>query len=903
MIRFITVFLVILATTPCFSQVKSANGNSKMTVWKKNGITICDSQGRSTKQNARIANLDDGSTVIVWEDTRNGYTDIFAQRFDSSGAKLWGESGIAVCKMLFNQTFPQIINAGKNQAIITWQDYRNEYSDIYAQKVNVEGRTLWGKDGIPVCKATANQLDPQIASDGSGGAIITWYDYRSGKGEDIYAQKISGTGSPEWQLDGIPVCVEPATQWYPQIISDGSGGAVICWDDKRSGYYDIYVQRLDPQGASLWPMNGIAICSAPENQEYCQIASTEGGTFTAAWQDYRNGNADAYAQKLDMDGKILWKINGIPVCNVVGNQEKPQIVGGQDPVIVWTDFRNGTGNSDIFCQKVSSAGNLLWDPIGNPVCEAPGNQGNPRICPDGSGGIIAAWQDQRGTSSAIFARKINKDGRAVWVPDGKTICNVKDSAEFPQVSLSKNGNAIIAWQDKRYGGLDLFVQSVSNIGMTNWRNNGVDVAIAYGSVTQQKPKITKSGKGEYIAVFEDYRNGFSNIYAQKFNNYGKLLWDREGIRICMTTSNQLNPEIVSDDDGGAIIVWEDSKAGFSQVYAQRVDLYGNLLWDENGILICQVEKDKKNPRIAKDTKSGAFIIWQDFRNSDDFPDIYGQRIDKNGSLLWGDDGVGVNKVEGSQANIKVDPDGEGGCVVTWVDYRKNINTPDIYAQKLSGNGRLIWEIAGLAVCRAPESQRNQNVATDGDIIIVWEDSGGGNYDIYAQKINKDGSVAWVCDGIPVCTAPFTQHEPKVINDGKGGAIITWEDYRNANWDIFTQRIDDEGKCEWEKDGVKISTAGGTQYSPKIVRSKDSSSIIVWEDYRNNKSYNIYSQMISGKGETLWGDDGIAVCSTDGGARNPEITDDNDGGAVIVWTDYRFGSYDIYAQRINEDQGK
>ncbi len=54
---------------------------------------------------------------------------------------------------------------------------------------------------------------------------------------------------------------------------------------------------------------------------------------------------------------------------------------------------------------------------------------------------------------------------------------------------------------------------------------------------------------------------------------------------------------------------------------------------------------------------------------------------------------------------------------------------------------------------------------------------------------------------------------------------------------------------------------------------------------------------------MWIKDGIAVCATDGGARNPQLVDDGYGGAVIVWTDYRYGSYDIYAQRINDIQNK
>jgi hypothetical protein len=38
----------------------------------------------------------------------------------------------------------------------------------------------WITDGVPVCTAAGDQEVPQITTDGSGGAIFTWSDYRAG---------------------------------------------------------------------------------------------------------------------------------------------------------------------------------------------------------------------------------------------------------------------------------------------------------------------------------------------------------------------------------------------------------------------------------------------------------------------------------------------------------------------------------------------------------------------------------------------------------------------------------------------------------------------------------------------------------------------------------------------------
>jgi hypothetical protein len=67
-----------------------------------------------------------------------------------------------------------------------WHDYRNSNYDIFVQRVNASGTPLWTPEGVGICVDDHDQSFPTVASDGSGGAIITWADPRSG-GNDIFA--------------------------------------------------------------------------------------------------------------------------------------------------------------------------------------------------------------------------------------------------------------------------------------------------------------------------------------------------------------------------------------------------------------------------------------------------------------------------------------------------------------------------------------------------------------------------------------------------------------------------------------------------------------------------------------------------------------------------------------------
>ncbi|MBI5709007.1 MAG: hypothetical protein HZC42_01710, partial [Candidatus Eisenbacteria bacterium] len=105
---------------------------------------------------------------------------------------------------------------------------------------------------LPLCTAANNQQYPTIVADGAGGAIVTWHDYRSGTSYDIYAQHVlaSGAVDPAWPANGRALCTAANNQYYPTIVADGAGGAIVTWYDLRSGTnWDIYAQHVLASGA------------------------------------------------------------------------------------------------------------------------------------------------------------------------------------------------------------------------------------------------------------------------------------------------------------------------------------------------------------------------------------------------------------------------------------------------------------------------------------------------------------------------------------------------------------------------------------------------------------------------------------------------------------------------------
>src|SRR6187397_365144 len=154
----------------------------------------------------------------------------------------------------------------------------------------VHAFALWTPNGVPLSTAVNVQQWPAITTDGAAGAIVAWYDKRNGNNFDIYVQRVNAMGQIMWALDGIALCVAAHDQINPTITSDGAGGAIVTWWDFRSGTdYDIYVQRVNAAGAVQWTANGVALCTALGDQDQIQIISVGSGGAISVCRDFRFG--------------------------------------------------------------------------------------------------------------------------------------------------------------------------------------------------------------------------------------------------------------------------------------------------------------------------------------------------------------------------------------------------------------------------------------------------------------------------------------------------------------------------------------------------------------------------------------------------------------------------------------
>ncbi|RJR30015.1 MAG: T9SS C-terminal target domain-containing protein [Candidatus Latescibacterota bacterium] len=457
----------------------------------------------------------------------------------------------------------------------------------------------WVTDGAAICVAAQNQQFPEMISDGAGGAIFAWHDYRSANG-DIYIQRVSSSGAPLWTANGVPLCTASGHQTFPNIVSDGAGGAVVAWVDMRSGTNDIYAQRVNASGIPQWTSNGVAVCTATGSQEFAAIASDGAGGAIIAWSDYRLGNWDIYAQRVNASGVAQWTYDGVVLCSASSSQAYPMVAsdGSGGAVVGWEDNRSGA--SDIYAQRVNASGAALWTSNGVAVCTATGTQNYAVIASDGAGGAIAAWTDYRGGGADIYAQRMNASGTAQWTSNGLAVCTAAGTQMRPAIDADGAGGAVVAWEDFRSGNIDTYAQRVNALGFVQWATQGVAVCTA--ASTQHYPAIISDGVGGAVVAWSDSRGGNYDIYAQRVNASGAVQWTANGVVLCSVVGDQGYPCIVPDGMGGAIVGWSDGRCGDSDVYGQSVDISGRV-----GVLAPEIRSVRDVPG---DQGGKVYLSWR-----------------------------------------------------------------------------------------------------------------------------------------------------------------------------------------------------------------------------------------------------------------------------------------------------
>jgi hypothetical protein len=711
-------------------------------------------------------------------------------------------------------------------------------------------------------------------------------------------------------------------QSRPDIAKTPTGNFIVVWMDYRSGgddeFADVYYQRYNSSGNPIGP--NVRVNDLPNYAGHSDpaVSANCAGNFVVVWEDYRNGkdDPDIYAQKFDPAGNPMdtnFRVND----DGPGHRQTEPAVAMDcwgDFVVTWRDERQlSTKGADIYAQRYyfpdSTFGYNFYvnDDVGDY------DQDHPKIACDSSGNFVITWEDYRSYSyyrTEIFAQRYNYTGTLLG--ENFTANKDIDTAEqkSPSVASDGLGNFVIAWEDGRNWGRDIYAQRYSFDGGELGSNFRVDDATLSD---QSEPDIAEDYSGRFAVCWRDDRNGSDgDVFMQRFNASGTAVGANIQANTDVSGAIQQTPSIAMDSSANMALVWEDYRNSSTQdlladVYAQRIDPFGSLQGSNFKVNADTASANQLSPAVATNGNNDFIVAWEDWRNISASKDVYAAAYNSSGTAMGSNFKVGTYAANGEETSPDVAMNRHGKFVVTWNvlfggysggDY-------DIYAQRFS-----FPNVSADTSFRVNDDTGNYYqfdpaAAMDsaGDFVIVWTDNRSGYYwDIFAQRYGPSGSALGSNFEVTSDPPSAEQSWPKVAMSATGSFVVVWEDDRDGNEDIYAQRYDGSGAAQGSNFKVNSPSASGDQKRPDVAMDYAGNFVVVWQDDRDHSTWgtDVYFRHYDSTGNPL--DVDLRVNDDAGNAdqSSPQVARDSAGNFVITWQDFRNDqyNYDVYAQRFD-----
>uniref|UniRef100_A0A7C4W8F9 T9SS type A sorting domain-containing protein n=1 Tax=candidate division WOR-3 bacterium TaxID=2052148 RepID=A0A7C4W8F9_UNCW3 len=509
-------------------------------------------------------------------------------------------------------------------------------------------------------------------------------------------------------------------------------------------------------------VNDDTIGGAP--QYYPAIVMDSSFNFYVIWEDFRASDYDndLYLQKLDLFGnKIGTNINLIedqPSRNiwnyVTGSGD---IAISKDKIIVvYPDGRRG--DVDIYCQFF----NLNLEPISPMIILNDDGQKVFQTFPKvaiAQNHYIFVWEDQREEKRTIYGQILDSNFNPISA--NFRISEITGYEQFQPAISAYCGSFIVTWTQKMDNRCYLYGRRFTKTGIPLGNSFPIFPFSAKNSF------CVMDKNGNFFVGGEEETGTYRNIYLVLFDSTGQQLTSPILINDTFPINWDRQPAIATlPDRRKSIIVWCDTREG-CKIYGQFIDSLGNPIG--SNFPISNLSPGQRTPKVALANETLYLAVWEDSREKN--PDIYAFHP------LRRDFKVNDDFASSIQDFMSVGIDELGNSLVIWMDYRNGTNDPDIYGQYFDNLGNKIGNNFRVNDDNEGNVQIFPFLAVNrkGKAVVVWRDNRDGNYNIYCQifdenrqrvgrnfRVNQEENTSW----------PFVS-----INDS-GDFIIGWEGGEN-----------------------------------------------------------------------------------------------------------------------------
>lgn len=843
----------------------------------------------------------------AYDSTFNGFNDVFISKFSNDGSLQWstflGGNSIDHGNAIACDSFDNVIVTGTTYSsgfptLNSYDNTHNGYNDIFISKFSNTGYLIWST----YLGGSANDHGQSVTVDSEDNIIITGYtdssDFpviNSNSGElisnsDIFVTKLNSEGSLIWSTHlggyendyGYDITVDNNDNIIITGITYSNDFPIINgFSFFISSYVDGFIVKLNKNGILLWStyLGG----NGDDNLNAVKVDSNEniiiiGDTYSSDFPIYNSnashnyGYQDVFITKVDKNGSLLWS-------TIIGGEYNDY---GKS---VYIDYFN-----NIIITGYTQSSNF---PTLNAFQRSNLGYFNCFIANFSSFGVLKSSTYFGGSGNYDTSNDIAIDKNNNIIITG----NTNDFSEFPStnsdlVSSSHNQacflTKFISLKKPIKFNSNYSIQSSNLLGGTFGNTYAKGVKIDHKKNTIIIGDTTASD----IAELNSYNNvysGFSDVFIAKYAKDSSLIWftylggksyDYSNAIAIDSKDNIVVTGYTKSTDFPTLNAYDDTKSisDSSDAFVSKFSKSGTLLWstylggfsdDYSQSLVVDSED---NIIVTGYTDSTDFPILDAFEgthNNGGYSDAFVTKFSKDGSLLWSTF-LGGNNIDYGNAiacdsfdNIIVTGKTESDNFPTLNAYDNTLsNNSDAFLTKFSSDGSFLWSTYlggnsidyGIAI--ACDSFDNIIVtgktdSADFPTLNAYDNTYNGGFgDIFIIKFSNNNSLLWST----FLGGFYGDYSTEIVINKVNEIFISGYtfsyDFSNDSSIYFNRGGVDNflAKCHQNGESIKITTFGDSNESfcNSLAIDYDSEDIILVGYIHENNYFlgNEYSNLVS-----------------------------------------------------------
>ena len=369
-------------------------------------------------------------------------------------------------------------------------------------------------------------------------------------------------------------------------------------------------------------------------------------------------------------------------------------------------------------------------------------------------------------------------------------------------------------------------------------------------------------------------------------------WEEDGKAIRQETNFNYSGEVIKLSDGGYMLMWSDASSGLQEMKVQKVSSEGDNIWDEPVVLTTR-ECYYPNGEVLVESIGGEVICaWYELGD----PGLLRlQKIDEEGTLLWGETGL-IFELEAAVQDcfdFEIVSDGAGSVYLIWLNEEGQNEIKALYVNA-DGEVPAGWDNSGLVLFGSNSYPQSLSVLPDGFGGIIIATRNSGNY-ILLQRCDNQANLHWGAEGITMpdleadykmSLLPWSVGEYAVIVEQDDGFWANTFDY-SGNFGFSEMRL------------IAPVDSDGNYKMLEGVKTSDGKLGMIWYEQEGLLSY-IITQKTEIGGEPEWGEDGILLGSCEYGIVNMAVSADETGGLVLSWGELEGDIYSIMYHHLDSN---